>query len=171
MGNRRLPPPPTRDAKLTDQQKVKASEIASRYEADAMTHEDQRSMRKAFSEAGIRPGRDLRNVLEKEGFSPRGAGRRRGGPGPDPSAVSARAEARETRARGVPEEAARVPPSDRRPPPRPERAVRPTPPPFVTDFRSKLGSGEAGSAEVEAFAEQLRSQGRSLRDNLLDAIG
>jgi hypothetical protein len=134
-------PPPPRDAKLTDDQKVKASEIASRYDAEAMTHDDQRAMRHAFDEAGVRPGTDLHEILDKAGFKPRGpVGRGAGPERPDSDARVHTHRARE---------------------PRPA-------PKFVVDFRSKQAQGATDSRDFAAFADRLRVGGRSLRGNLID---
>ena len=143
-------PTPTRDAKLTDDQKGKASEIASRYDAEAMTHEDQRAMRHAFDEAGVRPGTDLQEILDKAGFKPRGPEGRGAGPeGRDAGPVRPDFEARVHNHRA--------------------REPRPAPQ-FVVDFRSKQSQGATEAREFVAFADRLRVGGRSLRGNLIDDV-
>jgi hypothetical protein len=76
-----MPPPPPmgRTQSLTDDQKSQLTEILSNYDAENMTDTDIQSMRDEISSAGIRPGEELKSILEDSGFE---VGPPQGGPPP-----------------------------------------------------------------------------------------
>ena len=65
-----MPPPPPmgRAQALTDDQKTQLAEILSKYDADNMTAADVQSMHDDIRNAGIRPGEELKTILEDAGF-------------------------------------------------------------------------------------------------------
>jgi len=62
------PPPMGRGQALTDDQKTQLSEILSKYDAGNMTEKDIRAMRDDIKNADIRPGEELKTILEDSGF-------------------------------------------------------------------------------------------------------
>jgi len=76
-----MPPPPPmgRTQALTDDQKTQLTEILSNYDAENMTATDTQSMRDEIRSAGIRPGAELKSILEDSGFE---VGPPQGGPPP-----------------------------------------------------------------------------------------
>ncbi len=76
-----MPPPPPmgRTQALTDDQKTQLTEILSNYDAENMTETDIQSMRDDIRSAGIRPGEELKSILEDSGFE---VGPPQGGPPP-----------------------------------------------------------------------------------------
>ena len=74
---------------LTDDQKSQLQEIAAKYDPESMTREDVASMMAEIQEAGIRPGEDMKSILEEAGFElqpPQGGAppKGMGGPGGPP---------------------------------------------------------------------------------------
>jgi hypothetical protein len=53
---------------MSDDQKVAAAEIISRFDPKNMTAEDDKNMREQLRSEGIRPGEDLKNLLTEAGF-------------------------------------------------------------------------------------------------------
>lgn len=53
---------------LTDEQKSAAEEILSQYDPGSLSDEDAESLRQDLRDAGIRPSRELRSLLEDAGF-------------------------------------------------------------------------------------------------------
>ena len=76
-----MPPPPPmgRSQALTDDQKTQLTEILSNYDPANMTDSDVQSMRDEINNAGIRPGEELKSILEDSGFE---VGPPQGGPPP-----------------------------------------------------------------------------------------
>ncbi len=76
-----------RNMPLTADQVDQVSSILSEYSPDSLTDEDTEAIRQAFSEAGIIPGRDLRQAIEAAGFDAealRGPARSEGAEPPPP---------------------------------------------------------------------------------------
>jgi hypothetical protein len=53
---------------MSDDQKVAATEIISRFDPKNMTADDEKNMREQLRAEGIRPGEDLKNLLTEAGF-------------------------------------------------------------------------------------------------------
>lgn len=62
-GSHPIKPPP-----LTEEQKQTATSILETFEGKALTEDDAKSIAQAFKDAGIRPGEDLRTIVEDAGF-------------------------------------------------------------------------------------------------------
>jgi hypothetical protein len=56
--------------KMTDEQKAQFSEIIANYDSENMTKEDMESLRSELETAGIKPGDDLKELMEGAGFKP-----------------------------------------------------------------------------------------------------
>ena len=69
-GSNVMPPPPPmgRTQALTDEQKTQLTEILSNYDAENMTATDVQSMWDEIRSAGIRPGEELKSILEDSDF-------------------------------------------------------------------------------------------------------
>ena len=76
------PPPMERGQKLSDEQKTQLAEILSNYDAEDMTEEDMKSMLDEIKEAGITPGKELKETLEEAGFELKPPQQGQGGPPP-----------------------------------------------------------------------------------------
>ncbi len=70
------------DNKLSNEQKTKAQEILDKYDTSKLTEADHNSIKEAFKSAGIKPGEDLKNILESNGIKPGGPGKGPRGAGP-----------------------------------------------------------------------------------------
>jgi 3-methyladenine DNA glycosylase Tag len=57
------------DAALTDEQKKKVQSILSQYDPKSLTAADAQSIFKQLQQAGIRPGKELRDGIEAAGFN------------------------------------------------------------------------------------------------------
>lgn len=53
---------------MTDEQKTQAEEILAKYDPENMTPEDWEAMREEFEQAGIRPGRQMMQMMQEAGF-------------------------------------------------------------------------------------------------------
>jgi hypothetical protein len=53
---------------LTDEQKTKIEEILSNYDADTITADDAKAIFEAFKEAGITPGKGMKEAIDAAGF-------------------------------------------------------------------------------------------------------
>jgi hypothetical protein len=62
--------PPPGQEKLTTEQLAKVKSILAPYKADSLTRDDAKAIKRAFRDAGIRPGRGLGDALHNAGFSP-----------------------------------------------------------------------------------------------------
>lgn len=62
-------PPPRAQTRLSDEQKTQVATILKDYDASNLSSEDALSIRQAFKDAKIAPGRDLRQAIENAGFS------------------------------------------------------------------------------------------------------
>ena len=60
------------NTQLTDDQKTQALEIISQYNPENMTEEDKSAMRAELRDAGIKPSRGLKEIIEGEGFEVEG---------------------------------------------------------------------------------------------------
>ncbi len=56
--------------KMTDEQKSQFSEIIANYDSENMTKEDMESLRSELESAGIKPGDDLKGLMDEAGFKP-----------------------------------------------------------------------------------------------------
>lgn len=128
---------------LTDSQKATAADIISKYSADSMTEESAAAMRNELTEAGIKPGEDLKGILESAGFEvqgPEGAkqgGKAQGGGKPPPPPPSESAESSETSS-------------------------------LIQSFLEKYDAGEATEDDVADLIELLRQNGLSTKGVVLD---
>lgn len=61
-----FPPPPSRP--LTEEQKSLVESTLAEYDAESLTTEDAKEILNTFREAGIRPGKELREAIEAAGF-------------------------------------------------------------------------------------------------------
>ena len=124
--------PRPRGAVLDTHQKKIATEIAARFDPKDDGPEMRREMRDAFKAAEIRPGQDLKTVLQEAGFEtappPSRKGRGQGGPGP--------------RRHGP-------------------RNLGPPPglPGFVHSFIDKRSGGNVSQADTQQFMAQFRQMG------------
>ncbi len=55
---------------MTDEQKDQFSEIIANYDPENVTKEDMDSLRSELEAAGIKPGEDLKNLMDEAGFKP-----------------------------------------------------------------------------------------------------
>lgn len=79
---------PTRENyKMTEQDKTKFSEIVANYDPKNMSESDKAALRDDLKAAGLRPGEDMKNMMEQAGFQV--------GP-PQPPSAGARGEAAQT---------------------------------------------------------------------------
>lgn len=69
-----MPPPPSKEQTLTEDQQSLISETLSEYDADNLTQEDAISIREVFSEAGIPPGLALAKEVSASGFDAKNIG-------------------------------------------------------------------------------------------------
>lgn len=61
--------PPLNQVQMTEEQKSSLQDIMSNYEAENFTRADFESMGKEMRQAGIRPGNDVKSMLEENGFN------------------------------------------------------------------------------------------------------
>lgn len=126
---------------LTDEQKSQAVDIISKYDSANMTDELKSEMKAELSDAGIGAGKDLKGILEGEGFEVAAAGKA-GGPG----------------GAGGPKGP---------PPPRPAEEEEEESD-EISSFLEKYESGEVTSNDIDDLMNLLRSQGKSSTGIMLD---
>ena len=126
---------------MSGAQRIAAQDVVSRYNPEKMTQSDHVEMHQALRDAGVRPSRELHDILNRAGLArpPRDQERA----APDPAAG------------GRPHRAL-----DPEPPA----------PGFVVDFRQRHARGETTPADFSALADTLRAQARSLRGNLINDV-
>ena len=118
-----------RGAALNAEQKKVAADIANRFDPKNDGPEIRREMQEAFEQANIRPGQDLKAVLEDAGFEVGPRPER-----PDLKAASSKAGRRGARNLGPP----------------------PGLPSFVTSYLDKRREGSVSEAETNAFMSKVR---------------
>ncbi len=127
--------------RMSGSQRTAAQDIVSRYTPDSMTKDDRVTMHRALRDAGVRPSRELHEMLHRAGLARPPRDQERAAPDPAAGERAHRAL--------VPE---------------------PPAPGFVVDFRRKHARGETTPADFGALADTLRTNARSLRGNLIDDV-
>ena len=69
---------------LTDEQKDALEEILAKYDPENMSGEDMESLKTELQEAGIRPTREVGQIMNEAGFGPPSGVQGAGGPPPGP---------------------------------------------------------------------------------------
>jgi Ca2+-binding EF-hand superfamily protein len=55
---------------MTDEQKQKLQDILSKYDPDSTTGDTMKAMMDEIKEAGIKPSKDFKEIMDKAGFKP-----------------------------------------------------------------------------------------------------
>ena len=80
--NGQNPQPHLQREPLSDELKAQAQEIISKYDAQNMSEDDKTSMREELHEAGIGRSRELKTILQDEGFEVKGPPKKHARPAP-----------------------------------------------------------------------------------------
>ncbi|MFA7419946.1 MAG: hypothetical protein WCZ90_09690 [Melioribacteraceae bacterium] len=60
----------SRETKLTDEQKLQLEEILSKYDSSSITSDQTKTLFDELKSSGIRPGKEVREIIDAAGFKP-----------------------------------------------------------------------------------------------------
>ena len=135
---------------MTEEQRAAAQEIVARYDAASMGIADRRAMRSELQDAGIRPGKELGEILRDNGFKP-------GGPYDRPNDAS-----NDTK---TPESDARI----QRLRDAPTGSMIRRKPQAVREFQQRAQEAQPTPEDFERLTRELQEGGYSLEGNFVDA--